>query len=75
MGQTYPIPCHFSGSQYILLQVEAKVFKVTLENNLIQYIESLEHMEQFLIKIVGKSGKFKQQTQNVPCVIPFKIII
>ena len=28
---------------------QAKVFKVTLENNLIQYIESLEHMEQFHI--------------------------
>ena len=49
MDQTYPIPCYFSGSQYILLQVEAKVFKVTLENYLIQYIESLEHMEQFHI--------------------------
>ena len=58
MGQTYPIyacavalinECHFISSQYILLQVEAKVFKVTLENNLIRYIESLEHMEQFRI--------------------------
>lgn len=58
MGQTYPIyactvalinECHFISSQYILLQVEAKVFKVTLENNLIRYIESLEHMEQFCI--------------------------
>ena len=58
MGQTYPIyactvalinECHFISSQCILMQVEAKVFKVTLENNLIWYIESLEHMEQFRI--------------------------
>ena len=58
MGQTYPIyactvalinECHFIGSQYTLLQVEVKVFKVNLENNLIWYIESLERMEQFHI--------------------------
>ena len=49
MGQTLINECHFISSQYILLQVEAKVFKVTLENNFIWYIESLEHMEQFHI--------------------------
>ena len=27
---------HFIGSQYILLQLEARVFKVTLKNNLIE---------------------------------------
>ena len=43
MGQTYPFyACtgtnytrHFKGSRYISLQLEAKVFKVTLSKNLI----------------------------------------
>ena len=43
MGQTYPIyactgtnhACYFIGSWYIVLQLEARVFKVSLEKNLI----------------------------------------
>ena len=43
MGQTYPHLClywhwsrsHFIGSRYILLQLEARVLKVTLKKNLI----------------------------------------
>ena len=43
MGQTYPIYArtgthharHFIGSRHTLLQMEGKVFKVTLEKNLI----------------------------------------
>ena len=42
MGQTYPIYArtgpnherHFNASRYILPQLEASFFKVTLENNL-----------------------------------------
>ena len=43
MGQTYPIyacagthnACHFIGSRHTLLKLEIRVFKVTLEKNLI----------------------------------------
>ena len=73
MGQTHPISVctgtiharHVISSRYILLQLEASVFKVTLGKNLIERKSRAFEIAQ--IQTIS--------TQNVPRVVPFMVKI
>ena len=81
MSQTYPIyACtgtnqahHFIGSHYIFLRLEASIFKSDSWNNLIGRKCRTFGKKGYIIW-----GKIKQikttSTQNVPRVVPFKVI-
>ena len=81
MGQTYPIyACtgtnqghHFIGSHYILLRLEASIFKSDSWNDLIGRKCRAFGKKGYII--CGKITQIKTtSTQNVPRVVPFKVI-
>ena len=81
MSQTYPIyACtgtnqahHFIGSHYIFLRLEASIFKSDSWNNLIGRKCRTFGKKGYII--CGKITQIKTtSTQNVPRVVPFKVI-